>query len=296
LQREAHTELLWWFEGCTSWLGDMICVRSGAWSEKDWRKDWMRKMKRTTTRNGMQFESLSESSHDAWTHLYRGHSFSRETQISYYNEGELAIFCLDAELQRRSNGNTGICDLMVELCKRHAIEYDSAVQLGVNYGDIRKALTSIDGGSRLGTMLDSLMKNRQLPDVEKACKYYSLKLVSDVKKGDEQNHLENAWLGVSIKDSGGKLIVTTHQAGSPVRELLMPGDEIIAINGRRTDSNKKLNSSLKGQNEKMANIIYSHEGVVKSADVKMINKIQHKVKLEGKGNQKWRDYISTRQG
>ena len=61
----------------------------------------------------------------------------------------------------------------------------------------------------------------------------------------------------------------------------MPGDEIIAINGRRTDSNKKLNSSLKGQNEKIANIIYSHEGVVKSADVKMINKIQHKVKLEG---------------
>ena len=296
LQREAHTELLWWFEGCTSWLGDMICVRSGAWSEQDWRKDWMRKMKRTTTRNGMQFESLSESSHDAWIHLYRGHSFSRETQISYYNEGELAIFCLDAELQRRSNGNTGICDLMVELCKRHAIEYDSAVQLGVNYGDIRKALTSIDGGSRLGTMLDSLMKNRQLPDVEKACKYFSLKLVSDVKKKEQQSVLENAWLGVSTKDSAGKIIVTTHQTGSPVRELLMPGDEIIAINGRRTDSNNKLNSSLKGQNEKMASILYSHEGVIQSADIKMISKIQHKVKLEGNGNQKWRDYIATRQG
>jgi len=28
----------------------------------------------------------------------------------------------------------------------------------------------------------------------------------------------------------------------------------------------------------------------------MINKVQHKVKLEGKGNQKWRNYIATRQG
>ena len=296
LQRETHTELLWWFEGCTSWLGDMICVRSGAWSEQDWRKDWMRKMKRTTTRNGMQFESLSESSHDAWIHLYRGHSFSRESQISYYNEGELAIFCLDAELQRRSNGQNGVCDLMVELCNRHAIGYDSADQLGVTYNDIRKALTSMNGGSRLGTMLDSLMKSRQLPDVEKAFKYYSLKLISNVKKDDEKDDSIDAWLGIAFKDSGGQLVVTSHQTGSPLRELLMPGDEIIAINGRRTDSKNRLNSSLKGQKGKMANIIYNHEGVVKSAEIMMLGKVHHKVKLDGKGNQKWRDYISSRQG
>jgi predicted metalloprotease with PDZ domain len=296
LQRETHTELLWWFEGCTSWLGDMICVRSGAWSEQDWRKDWMRKMKRTTTRNGMQFESLSESSHDAWIHLYRGHSFSRESQISYYNEGELAIFCLDAELQRRSKGQNGVCDLMVELCNRHAIEYDSADQLGVTYNDIRKALTSMNGGSRLGTMLDSLMKSRQLPDVEKAFKYYSLKLISDVKKDDEKDASIDAWLGIAFKDSGGQLVVTSHQTGSPLRELLMPGDEIIAINGRRTDSKNRLNSSLKGQKGKMANIIYNHEGVVKSVEIMMLGKVHHKVKLDGKGNQKWRDYISSRQG
>ena len=296
LQREAHTELLWWFEGCTSWLGDMICVRSGAWSEQDWRKDWMRKMKRTTARNGMQFESLSESSHDAWIHLYRGHSFSRESQISYYNEGELAIFCLDAELQRRSNGQNGVCDLMVKLCSRHAIEYDSITQLGVTYNDIRKALTSMNGGSRLGTMLDSLMKNRQLPDVEKAFKYYSLKLISDVKKNDGKENADDAWLGIAIRDTSGQLVVTSHQTGSPLRELLMPGDEIIAINGRRTDSKNKLNSSLKGQKGKQANIIYNHEGVVKSIDVMMVGKVHHKVKIDGKGNQKWRNYISSRQG
>lgn len=296
LQKEVHSDLLWWFEGCTSWLGDMICVRSGAWSEKDWRKDWMRKMKRTTTRNGMEFESLSQSSHDAWIHLYRGHSFSRESQISYYNEGELAIFCLDAELQRRSNGQNGICDLMVILCQKHAIEYDSATQLGVTHNDIRKALTSMEGGSRLGTMLDSLMRERRLPDVDKACKYFSLKLISDGKKEDEAKDLQNAWLGVSTKDSGSKVVITTHQAGSPLREILMPGDEIIAINGRRTDSNKILTSSLKGQSGKDCNIMYNHQGIVKSVDVKMVSKIQHRVKLVGKGNQKWRDYIATRQG
>jgi predicted metalloprotease with PDZ domain len=76
----------------------------------------------------------------------------------------------------------------------------------------------------------------------------------------------------------------------------MPGDEIIAINGRRTDSKNRLNSSLKGQKGKMANIIYNHEGVVKSVAIMMLGKVHHKVKLDGKGNQKWRDNISSRQG
>ena len=56
------------------------------WSEEDWRKDWTRKMKRHTDRNGMSHESLQESSHDAWIHLYRPNSYSREVQISYYLE------------------------------------------------------------------------------------------------------------------------------------------------------------------------------------------------------------------
>jgi predicted metalloprotease with PDZ domain len=69
LQREVHTDLLWWFEGLTSWLGDILCLRSGAWTEDDWNKDWTRKMKRHNDRNGMNHESLQESSHDAWIHL-----------------------------------------------------------------------------------------------------------------------------------------------------------------------------------------------------------------------------------
>ena len=71
---------------------------SSAWTEKDWRKEFD-KLKRHTSRNGMLYESLAEASHDAWIHLYRSNAFSRERQISYYLEAELAIFCLDSELK-----------------------------------------------------------------------------------------------------------------------------------------------------------------------------------------------------
>ena len=293
LQREAHSDLLWWFEGCTSWLGDMLCVRSGAWSEEDWRKDLLRKMKRHTTRHGMESESLQESSHDAWIHLYRGHSFSRETQISYYLEGELAIMCLDSELRRRSKGEHGICDLMAILCEKHALEYDNVERLGVTHTDIRKALTSMKGGRNLGVMLDNLMSSREAPDVESALAYFGLELIPEAK--EEEIAKQDGWLGIGLNDSTGILKVTTHHTGSPIREIVMPGDEIISLNGFRCSNAKSLQSCLKGNAGNTAELIFSHEGIITSAMIEIASQPHHRVKLKGKGNQKWRDYIATRQ-
>ena len=58
LQREVNSDLLWWFEGGTSWMGDIICLRSGAWDEEQYRKDFTRKYKRHLSRNGANYESL----------------------------------------------------------------------------------------------------------------------------------------------------------------------------------------------------------------------------------------------
>ncbi|MBT5392119.1 MAG: M61 family metallopeptidase [Euryarchaeota archaeon] len=293
LQREAHSDLLWWFEGGTSWMGDMLCIRSGAWSEEDWRKDFMRKMKRHTARHGMESESLSESSHDAWIHLYRGHAFSRETQISYYLEGELAIMQLDTELRRRSKGEVGVCDLMAELCRRHAIEYDGIERLGVTYKDIRRALTSMKGGRQLGSMLDTLMHERKAPDMKTTMAFFGLSLAPEnaPKDGDETN----GWLGLNLSGKDGKVTVTSHLKGSPVRHCVMPSDEIVAVDGLRTTSLKTLKTSLKGKAGTEVKLMVSHEGVIHQYLVTPVSLPQHGVKLEGKGNTRWRAYIATRQ-
>ena len=293
LQREVHSDLLWWFEGGTSWMGDMLCVRSGAWSEDDWRKDFLRKMKRHTTRNGMNTESLAESSHDAWIHLYRGHAFSRETQISYYLEGELAIMQLDAELRRRSKGDFGVCDLMAELCKRHALECDATHRLGITYKDIRKTLTSMKGGRQLGALLDSLMHERKAPNMDETMAFYGLKLVPEKPfKDDEERH---GWLGLNLSAKDGRVLATSHHTGSPVRHCVMPGDEIVAINGLRTPTAKKLATSLKGKAGTEVTLMISHEGIIHEHHVLVSSAPQHGVKLEGKGNARWRSYIETRQ-
>lgn len=293
LQREGHSDLLWWFEGGTSWLGDMLCVRSGAWSEEDWRKDFMRKMKRHTSRHGMESESLAESSHDAWIHLYRGHAFSRETQISYYLEGELALMQLDSELRRRSKGEVGVCDLAAELCRKHALEYEGVERLGVTYKDIRRTLTSMKGGRQLGSMLDALMHERKAPDMEATMAYFGLKLVAEnpLKEGDEKH----GWLGVNLSTKSGKIIVSSHLSDSPIRHCVMPSDEIIAVDGVRTSSLHGLKTSLKNKAGTEVELTISHEGIVHQHTVSLVSAPQHGVKLEGKGNARWRAYLATRQ-
>ena len=291
LQQEIHTDLLWWFEGCTSWLGDMLCVRSGAWSEEDWRKDMERKLARHKVRNGSEHESLAESSHDAWIHLYRSHSFSREIQISYYLEGELAIFCIDAELRKRSKGKHGICNLMVRLCEKYALGYPNSIQIGVDYNDIRKELVNMSGGRNLGLHLDKLVFDKSAPDIAKALEYYGIKLKSKVTKN---NQLSNSWLGLNLSDTTGKVTVTSHQTDSPLRQLIMPGDEIISINRLRINSIKSLKSILAKLDPSNVEICYSHEGVIKFDKIDLRVEPELKNKLDGKGNAKWRDYIASR--
>ena len=291
LQQEIHTDLLWWFEGCTSWLGDMLCVRSGAWSEEDWRKDMERKLARHTIRNGSDHESLAESSHDAWIHLYRSHSFSREIQISYYLEGELAIFCIDSELRKRSKGEHGICDLMVRLCEKYALGYPNSIQTGVDYRDIRKELVNMAGGRNLGKYLDQLVFEKSSPDIANALQYYGLSLKS---KTTESNQISSSWLGLNLSSKDGKVSVISHQTDSPLRELIMPGDELISINRLRINNIKSLKAILAKLDPSNVEICYSHEGVIHLDKIDLRIEPDLKNKLHGKGNAKWRDYIASR--
>ena len=284
LQKEVHSDLLWWFEGLTSWLGDIICLRSGAWTEEDWRKDWTRKMKRHTDRNGMEHESLQESSHDAWIHLYRPNSYSREVQISYYLEGEMAIFCLDVELRRRSKGQYGMDDVMATLY--HQFKLDSN-KPGITHSDIKKALVNTPGGRRLGSMLDNLVSERKAPDVNSAINTLGMEMVPDKKT-------KGAWLGLNLANVSDSIKVRTHLAGSPCREEIHTGDEIIAIDGLRVKSTKELTAAVYGNQDVKTNVTIAREGVLREVVVVPKANPEHLLKVEGKGNKIWNAIKSTK--
>ena len=302
LQREVNSDLLWWFEGTTSWLGDIICLQSGAWSKEDYFADMKRKLKRHHSRSGIDSQSLSEASHEAWIHLYRGHPYSREAQISYYLEGELSIFALDAELRKRSNGESGVSNLMAELYHKHHINVEKKGDRGVQYKDIRKVLTSLKGGRRLGSFLDELTTQKGVLDLDKAFTLFGIQYesskVKERKDGTEKiswNDFEQGWLGINLRSQNNKLIVSSHLQHSPVREHLQVGDEVIAINKQRITSSDQLKNALKGNVGKEMAIIYSRSSILQEGNVIPITEPKAPTVSVCEGNRFWKATTRTLQ-
>jgi predicted metalloprotease with PDZ domain len=289
LSKESRTDLLWWFEGGTSWLGDIICLKSGVWSEKDWRKDLERKMKRFLAGDGNRHQSLTTSSHEAWIHLYRPHPYSRESTISYYLEGEMVMMCIDAELRKRSKGESGLETLFAMLWKRHGLDSPVLEELGIRHADIRKGLTSMVGGKRLGIMLDSLTKQKIKPNLEAAMKIFGLSFEATEKEKEKQ-----AWLGLRLSQKNG-LIVVGLQHDSCVRNILMPDDELISVDGIRLRNSSELKDALAGKAETEIEIMISRHNSIQQFKVVAAAQQAAKVKLVGKGNKLWKAMLESAQ-
>ena len=287
LDSEQTTDLLWWFEGGTSWLGDVICVRSGVWSDEDYRKDFKRKLERHLNGSGHESQSLAESSYEAWIHYYRQHSYSSESQISYYNDSEIALFCLDAEMRKRSRGS-GLEQVFVELYNKHGLHSSEA---GIDESDIKLALGKCDGGARLVGFLEKLVHTRKRPDVNLAVSRFGLQLESEK---NDSGDVDEGWLGLHLSERGNNLIVTKVRSDSPLRDLLIPDDEIVAIDGNRVGSNKSLGAVLKGRTGKDVDVLVSRHGSLIEMSCNVKAKPRHKTVLTGKGNQLWKSLIASK--
>ena len=261
-----------------------------------------RKLKRHHSRSGIDSQSLCEASHEAWIHLYRGHPYSRETQISYYLEGELSIFALDAELRKRSNGESGVGDLMAELYHKHNINVETKRDRGIQYKDIRKALTSLRGGRRLGSFLDELTTKKGVLDLDKAFSLFGIPYESsktkERKDGTENiawKDFEQGWLGINVRNQNNKLLVASHLQESPAREHLQVGDELIAINDQRITSSEQLKTALKSKTEEEITILYSRSSIVHEVNVNPIKEPKAPTVSACEGNRFWKATTRTLQ-
>lgn len=287
LNEEIHTDLLWWFEGLTSWLGDVLCWRSSAWNDDDWIADMERKLERHFTGNGNQHQCLSMASYEAWIHLYRPHSHSRESQISYYLEGELALFCIDAELRKTTNGEYGLDDLMVLLWKKHGIDTSEGELQGLDWSRLCDGLIEL-GGESIIQFVDDLVHNNTRPPMEVAAKTYDVEIVPN----DKEKTKNLGWLGITF--GGNNLKVKTFQNNSPCRSIMKSGDELIAIDGLRVLSINSLKKILTGRANTSAELTISSHGTLSTVNVEIKPKPRYPVLFKGEGNEYWEKMKGSR--
>ena len=114
--QENYTELLWFFEGFTSYYDDLLLRRAGLLDDAGYLKLLNKTINHVAQTPGTQVQSVAEASFDAWVKYYRQDENTPNATVSYYTKGALVALCFDLTL--RTGGHTTLDDVMRALWLR----------------------------------------------------------------------------------------------------------------------------------------------------------------------------------
>ena len=100
-QRENHTELLWFFEGFTSYYDELLLRRCGLIDAPRYLRLLAKTVNAVATTPGRQVQSVAAASFDAWVKYYRPDENTPNATVSYYLKGALVALCFDLTLRQQ---------------------------------------------------------------------------------------------------------------------------------------------------------------------------------------------------
>ena len=114
--QENYTELLWFFEGFTSYYDDLLLRRAGLLDTAGYLKLLNKTINQVMQTPGTRVQSVAQASFDAWVKYYRQDNNTPNATVSYYTKGALVALCFDLTL--RSEGHTTLDEVMRALWLR----------------------------------------------------------------------------------------------------------------------------------------------------------------------------------
>jgi predicted metalloprotease with PDZ domain len=235
--KENYTRLLWVAEGITEYYGQLMVRRAGLISDRAYLEHLALQIQDLQETPGRQVMSVEEASFDSWVKFYRPDENAVNSQISYYDKGELLGLLLDLEIRRRTNGGKSLDDVMRYL-------FTEFFQKRRNYtpADFQKACELIAGGS-LDDFFARYVRGRDdLSSVyNRILEGAGLQLEQGglvIGLGNDKPVRRKGFLGADIEDKpdGDFIVVKDVRAGSPAYDQgLNAKDKIIALDGARVD-------------------------------------------------------------
>ncbi|HKR00921.1 MAG TPA: PDZ domain-containing protein [Pyrinomonadaceae bacterium] len=225
--RENYTRLLWVAEGITAYYGLLATRRAGLISEQEFLDKLSSEIETVQSQPGRFKMSVEEASFDAWIKYYRRDENSINSQISYYDKGQLLGLLLDMEIRRRSNGAKSLDDVMRFL-------YAEFYKKNRNYTpeDFQKAAERMAGGS-LEQFFARYVRGREELDYSSALSTVGLQLGAGDPKAPV---VERINFGADLIQEGERLMVSRVYEGTPAYDQgLNAGDQIVAVDGMRVN-------------------------------------------------------------
>ena len=216
--RENYTELLWFFEGFTSYYDDLFLVRSGLIDTARYLKLVSRTISGVLALPGRKVQSVAQSSFDTWVKYYRSDENTPNATISYYTKGSLVALALDLTLRREGPGSLDA--VMRELWAVSAGGPISEVQ-------IRAALAKV-GGRAFDTELDAWVHGTDDLPLQHALAAFGIDWALDAATLAQR-------LGLRVSESALTGVKVSHvlRGGAAERAGLSVGDEVLALQGWR---------------------------------------------------------------
>jgi predicted metalloprotease with PDZ domain len=224
-QEENYTRLLWWFEGATSYYDWRVLRLAKLCSVSEYLEHLANEILYCDQTYGRLVHPLEGASFDAWIKLYRPDENSSNSSVSYYRKGELVIAMLDLEIRARSKGRASMDTVLRWLWENHGAREVPVPEDGMQ--DAFERATDV----KLGDLFDAWVRGATEIDYAATLAKHGLGVERSAKPDGPQ-----CSLGTRLRSEGGRTIVTAVTRGAAAhRGGIDPGDEIIAIGGRRVE-------------------------------------------------------------
>ena len=127
--QENYTDLLWFFEGFTSYYDDVLLCRSGLISPAVYLKLLGKTINSVLQTPGRQKHSVAQASFEAWTKLYRPDANSPNLSVSYYAKGSLVGLCLDLSLRQSGHSLDEVMRGLWKRCQAGPMQESDVLQV-----------------------------------------------------------------------------------------------------------------------------------------------------------------------
>lgn len=209
---ENYTELLWFFEGFTSYYDDLLLRRAGLIDNAKYLALLTKTINQVQQTPGRQVQSVAQSSWDAWVKYYRQDENTANATVSYYTKGSLVALCLDLALRRE--GRTTLDQVMRGLwthCKGGPL----------NEADVLAVLQDLSGRSWEAEIAAWVHGTGELPLAELLAAHGVL-LEADRPALAQQ-------LGLRVQENHSVQIKVVQRGSAAERAGFMAGDEWLGV-------------------------------------------------------------------
>ncbi|EAQ69285.1 glycyl aminopeptidase/ M61 family [Synechococcus sp. RS9909] len=237
---------LWFAEGVTSYYDLALPLLAGRSDGDQLLKDLGRDLSRVLLSPGLQMQSLADSSREAWVRLYKRTPAAADSQISYYLLGAALAFCLDVHLRQ---AESSLAEVLRDLWSRLG-------RCGRGYGraDIQAQIARVS--PQLAASLPGWLDHRGTMPIEACVQAIGLRL--EPVRSDQDD------TGLQLRQDREMVVVERVRRHSPGHGAgLVPGDELVAVRGRRLRTLEQWPQLLRGDDA--VPIVLARRGVVATA-------------------------------